>query len=142
MVRYRYNATIADSFHYLQSLINGFGAEDDPAENGKEEGNENLQSFAPCGQEAEVLDAGSVCIGANLVGIFAVGTKENERGEKQSVVGAPSNKRPVRTMPETGQKENDKGVADDDEFLVTVRILNMGRNLRTEGYIRNRGTKW
>lgn len=95
-------------------LGDGFGAEDDPAENGKEEGNENLQSFAPGGQEAEVLDAGSVCIGANLVGIFAVLTKKDEREEKQSVVGTPSNECPVRTMPETGEKKDDKGIADDD----------------------------
>ena len=84
-----------------------------------------------------MLDAGSVCIGANLVGVFSVLTKKDEREEKQSVVGTPSNKCPVRTMPETGQKENDKGVADDDEFLVTVGILNMGRNLRTGAAKRN-----
>ena len=114
MVRYRYNATIADSFHYLPCLTNGFSAENNPAEDSKEEGTKDLERFAPGGQEAEVLDAGSVCIGANLVGVFAVLTKKDEREEKQSVVGAPSNKRPVRTMPKAGEQEDDKGVADDD----------------------------
>lgn len=78
-----------------------------------------------------MLDAGSVCIGANLVGIFAVLTKKDEREEKQSVVGTPSNKRPIGSMPKAREQEDDKGIADDYEFLVTVRILNMGRNLRT-----------
>jgi len=69
------------SANIFPGLSDGFGAEDDPTEDGKEKGNENLQSFAPGGQEAEVLDAGSVCIGANLVGVFAVFAKKDERQE-------------------------------------------------------------
>lgn len=45
-------AESAELHHFADifpGLSDGFGAEDDPAENGKEEGNENLQSFAPCG---------------------------------------------------------------------------------------------
>lgn len=79
--------------------------EDDPAEDNKEKGTENLEGFFPCGQESSF---------GYLVGVFAVFAKEDEREEEKCMVCTPSNKRPVGTMPETGEKENDKRVADDD----------------------------
>ena len=80
-------------------------AEDDPAKDDKEEGTENLEGFFPCGQESTF---------GYLVGVFAVLAKENEWEEKEGVVGSPSYESPVRAMPETGEKEDDKGVTDDD----------------------------
>ena len=89
-------------------------AEDDPAEDDEKEGTEDLEGFAPCGEKAETLGAGGVKIRANLVGVFAVFAEEDEREEEEGMVCAPSNKCPVGTMPEARQKEDDKGVADDD----------------------------
>ena len=81
-----------------------------------------------------------------MVGIFAVLAKENEREEKEGVVGSPSDKRPVGTMPETGQKEDDKSVTDNNPFLVAVGVLYVRRDFRTRTSQRNihviAKTKW
>ena len=89
-------------------------AENDPAEDDEKKGTEDLEGFAPCGEKAETLGAGGVKIRANLVGVFAVFAEEDEREEEEGMVCAPGNKSPVRTMPKTGEEENDKRVADDD----------------------------
>ena len=47
------------------------------------------------------------------------------------MVRTPSNKSPVRAMPESRQEEDNKCVADDDEFLVAVGILYVRRDFRT-----------
>ena len=106
-------------------------AEDDPAEDDEKEGTEDLEGFAPCWEKAETLGAGGVKIRANLVGVFAVFAEEDEREEEEGMICAPGNKRPVRAMPETGEEEDGKSVADDDKFLVTVWILDIGRYFRT-----------
>ena len=64
-----------------------------------------MEGFFPCGQESSF---------GNLVRVFAVLAKENEREEKEGVVGSPSYKGPIGSVPETGEKEDDKGVTDDD----------------------------
>lgn len=43
------SAELHHSADIFPGLSDGFGAEDDPTEDGKEKGNENLQSFAPGG---------------------------------------------------------------------------------------------
>ena len=106
-------------------------AENDPAEDDESKCQQDLEGFAPCGEKAETLGAGGVKIRANLVGVFAVFAKENEWKEEEGVVCAPGYKCPVRSMPETGEEEDDKGVADDNKFLVTVGILDIGRYFRT-----------
>ena len=105
--------------------------ENDPTEDDEKEGTEDLEGFAPCGEKAETLGAGGVKIRADLVGVFAVFAEEDEREEEEGVVCAPGNKCPVRTMPETGEEEDGKRVADDNKFLVTVGILDIGRDFRT-----------
>lgn len=106
----------------VPSLRDCFGAEDNPANNGKGKSQEDLQGFFPCWQQASF---------GNLVGVFAVLAQKNEREEKQSVIGAPSNKRPIGTVPEAGKQEDDECIADNEPFLVTVRILDRSRNFGT-----------
>ena len=96
--------------------------EDDPAEDNKKECTKDLEGFFPCRQESSF---------GYLVRIFAVFAKEDEREEKEGVVCAPSYESPVGAMPESGEKEDDKGVADDNKFLVAVGVLDMGRDFRT-----------
>ena len=50
----------------------------------------------------------------DLVRVFAVLAKKDEREEEKSMVCAPSNKSPVRAMPKARKQEDDKSVADDD----------------------------
>ena len=107
------------------------GAEDDPAEDDESKRTEDLEGFLPCGEKAETLGTGRVKIRANLVGVFAVFAKKDEREEKQGMVCTPSYKCPVRAMPESRQEEDNKCVADDDEFLVAVGILYVRRDFRT-----------
>ena len=61
-----------------------------------------------------MLGAGGVKIRTNLVDVFAVFAEENEREEEEGMVCTPSNKCPVSTVPETGEEEDDKGVANND----------------------------
>ena len=100
----------------------GFCAEDDPAEDDENESEEHLEGFAESGKETTF---------GNLVGIFTVFAEKDERQEEERVVRAPSYKRPISAMPKARQKENDKGVADNDKFFVTVGVLNVGRDFGT-----------
>lgn len=86
-------------------LSDCFSAEDDPAEDDKEESKEDLEGFFPCGQELSF---------GYLVRVFAVFAKKDEGKEKDGMVCTPSNEGPIGTMPEAGQEEDDKSVADDD----------------------------
>ena len=112
-------------------------AENDPAEDDESKCQQDLEGFAPCGEKTETLGAGGVKIRANLVGVFAVFAEEDEREEEEGMVCAPSNEGPVCTMPETGEEEDGKRVADDNKFLVTVGILDIGRYFRTRTAQRN-----
>ena len=53
--------------------------EDDPAEDGEEESHEDLEGLAPSGEKTETGCPGGVGISGDLVGVFAMCAKENER---------------------------------------------------------------
>jgi hypothetical protein len=88
--------------------------ENNPAEDNEGEGEEDLDGFFPCREETSFGD---------LVGVFAVLTEEDEREEEESMVCTPSYKSPISSMPKARKKEDNKSVADNDPFLVSVGIL-------------------
>ena len=55
--------------------------EDDPTEDDKEESKEDLEGLAPSGEKTETGCPGGVGISGDLVGVFAICAKENERKE-------------------------------------------------------------
>ena len=55
--------------------------EDDPTKDGEEEGEEDLEGLAPSGEKTETGCPGGVGISGDLVGVFAICAKENERKE-------------------------------------------------------------
>ena len=95
-------------------FCNALGTEDDPADDDKAEGDEHLQGFAPSGEKATFGD---------LVGVFAVCTKENEREEEDGVICSPRKECPIGTVPDAGYKEDDERIADDEFFLTCLRVL-------------------
>ena len=78
-IRSAKSAKLHHSADIIPSLTDCFCTEDDPAEDGKEEGNEDLEEFTPSGEKAEVGCTGRIGICSYLVGVFTVFTKKNKR---------------------------------------------------------------
>ena len=112
-------------------LRDSLSTEDDPAEDDEEEGNEDLEGFAPSGKKAEMFFAVCVCIGGDLVGVFAILAEENERQKEESMVCAPGDESPIGSMPKAGEEENNEGISYNNPFFVTLGVLYMGWDFRT-----------
>ena len=60
--------------------------------------------------------------GGDSVAVAAVLAEEYQREEQESVVGSPSDKRPVGTVPEARQQEDNERIANDNGFLVRLSV--------------------
>ena len=85
----------------LKSMLDAVGTEEYPSHGCQEEGEEHLAQLAESGQQA-------AC--GNHIGVAAVAAQQDERQEKDGMIGSPGHEGPVGPMPETTDEEDDKGV--------------------------------
>lgn len=107
--------------------------EDNPTEDGKGEGEKHLGGFAEGGEEFCLGGAVAnyprmvfVCSGqgdgGDGVAVAAVLAEEYQWQKQESVVGSPSDERPVGTVPEARQQEDNERIANDDGFPVRLFV--------------------
>ena len=95
----REQAIAKQNIQIAKQRIKPSGAEDNPAEYGKGEGEEHLGGVAESGEEFCLGCAVGQGDGGDSVAVAAVLAEEYQGQEQEGVVGSPSNKRPVGTMP-------------------------------------------
>lgn len=61
--------------------------------------------------------------GSDGISVSAILAEKYQWQEQKGVVGTPSDKRPVGTVPETRQQEDNERVANDNGFLVCLFMM-------------------
>lgn len=99
------------TFQIAPSLCYAFGAEDDPANDGKEERQGHLTKLPDVWQIASV--------GYHIL-VFRIDAEDIIDGKQCCVVQSPADERPVGSVPQTADAPDDIDVADDFPFVASA----------------------
>ena len=99
------------AFQIVPSLRYAFGAEDNPANDGKEERQSHLTKLPDVWQIAS--------IGYHVL-VFRVDAENVVYGKQCCLVQSPADKRPVGSVPQTADAPDDIDVADDFPFVASA----------------------